>query len=142
MRTFRSRRARVVSIVVIVASLLLFGGVAVLMPSTGPGAWGPADRVAMLAIGVGIGILMSRYATIHATASDAGLTVRNLAGPRTLAWSEIDEVHFSGGMPWVRLHLHDGDELAVMAIQKADGPSAREDALELATLVRRGHDRG
>jgi hypothetical protein len=39
--------------------------------------------------------------------------------------------------PWVTLELDDGDELAVMAVQRADGQVAREEALRLARIVDR-----
>ena len=51
----------------------------------------------------------------------AGLTVRNLMLTRTVTWDEVIEVRFPDGAPWVTLELDDGDELAVMAIQRADG---------------------
>ena len=38
-------------------------------------------------------------------------------------------------MPWVTLDLADADTVAVMAIQKADGPSAQDEAQRLAQLV-------
>ena len=42
---------------------------------------------------------------------------------------------FGGGEPWVTLDLADGDTLAVMAIQRADGEDAVAEARRLATLV-------
>ena len=68
---------------------------------------------------------------------DAGLTVRNLMLTRTVTWDEIIEVRFPDGAPWVTLELDDGDELAVMAIQRADGQLARDEALRLARIVDR-----
>ena len=68
---------------------------------------------------------------------DAGLTVRNLMLTRTVTWDEIIEVRFPDGAPWVTIELDDGDELAVMAIQRADGQAARDEALRLARIVDR-----
>ena len=42
------------------------------------------------------------------------------------------------GDPWVMLDLSDGDVLAVMAIQRADGAYAVAEARRLATLVAAG----
>jgi hypothetical protein len=44
-------------------------------------------------------------------------------------------VQFGGGEPWVSLDLDDGDTLAVMAIQKADGEVSGREASRLAALV-------
>jgi hypothetical protein len=47
-------------------------------------------------------------------------------------------VRFGDGDPWVMLDLRDGDVLAVMAIQRADGAYAQAEARRLATLVAAG----
>ncbi len=86
---------------------------------------------------------LGRYASIKAVPDDAGLTVRNLMLTRTVTWDEIIEVRFPDGAPWVTVELDDGDELAVMAIQRADGQLARDEALRLARIVdRRWNARG
>jgi hypothetical protein len=78
---------------------------------------------------------MWRYASLSAVPSDSGLRVRNLLTTRALDWAEIVEVHLVVGAPWVTLDLDDGDTLAVMAIQKADGSFGRAEASRLAALV-------
>jgi hypothetical protein len=50
-------------------------------------------------------------------------------------WRSITDISFSGGDPWVSLELDDGDRLAVMAIQRADGEFGRAEAGRLAALV-------
>ena len=54
---------------------------------------------------------------------------------------EVEAVRFHGGAAWPVLALRDGDEVAVMAVQKADGGSASGEAQRLAQLVAR-HGRG
>ena len=44
-------------------------------------------------------------------------------------------MRFGSGRPWVQLDLADGDTLAVMGIQRADGACADAEARRLATLV-------
>jgi hypothetical protein len=127
---FRPRRARIVAVSVAVVSVLLFGAVGLLVPGAGP-----ADRVGIAGFGVAIGWLMWRYASLSAVPSDSGLRVRNLLVSRDLEWAEIVEVHLVVGAPWVTLDLDDGDTLAVMAIQKADGAYGRSEASRLAGLV-------
>jgi hypothetical protein len=89
----------------------------------------------LFGLGVVIAALAWRYASIIATPSREGLTVRNLVLTRTLEWPEIVGIQFGGGEPWVSLDLLDGDTLAVMAIQKADGEVAGREASRLAALV-------
>jgi Bacterial PH domain len=129
-KPFRPRRARVVAIWAGVVGLLLFGGLAALLPQAGA-----ADRAGIAAFGLVIAGFMWRYASLSATPTAAGLTVRNLLTTRHLDWAEVVEVHLVVGAPWVTLDLSDGDSLAVMAIQKADGEQGRAEASRLAALV-------
>ena len=130
MTPFRPRRARIVAVSVAVVSVLLFGGLGLVIPQAGV-----ADRVGIAAFGVAIAWLMWRYASLSAVPSAEGLRVRNLLLTRDLEWAEIVEVHLVVGAPWVTLDLDDGDTLAVMAIQKADGAYGRAEASRLAALV-------
>jgi hypothetical protein len=86
-------------------------------------------------LGVAIAVVAWRYASIRAVPSRDGLLVRNLVLSRTLTWPEIIGVQFGGGEPWVSLDLDDGDTLAVMAIQRADGDVSGREASRLAALV-------
>ena len=130
MRPFRPRRARVVAVTVGVVSVLLFGGLAVALPTAGA-----ADRAGIGAFGLAVAWFMWRYASLSAVPSASGLRVRNLLTTRSLDWAEIVEVRLVVGAPWVTLDLDDGDTLAVMAIQKADGSFGRSEASRLAALV-------
>ena len=76
-----------------------------------------------------------RQATVAAVPDPQGLTVRNLLLERRLSWADIVSVRFGQGRPWVQLDLADGDTLAVMGIQRADGRFASQEARRLATLV-------
>lgn len=116
-------------------SLAVFGVIAVIIPSQVDDRWGVGDRLMLFAFGVIIAVLAWRYASIRAVPSRQGLLVRNLVSSRTLEWSEVVGIQFGGGEPWVSLDLEEGDTLAVMAIQKADGVAAERDASRLAALV-------
>ena len=85
------------------------------------GQWGPGDQLALVALGAGIAAFLWRYASIRAVPDADGLTVRNLVVTRRVAWDEVVEVRFPEGAPWVTLELDDDDDLAVMAVQRADG---------------------
>lgn len=133
---FRPRRGRAVALTFQWGSLILFAALALILPATAGGAvWSAGDRVMFFLIGVAIAWVAHRYASIVAVPSREGLVVRNLIVKRTLTWPEVVSVHFGGGDPWVSLDLADADTVAVMAIQKADGPVALQEASRLAALV-------
>jgi hypothetical protein len=137
LRPFRSRRGRLVATVMAVVSLVVFGGIAILLPTNaGLTIWQPVDRSLVAGLGVVIAFACWRYATIRAVPSLEGLVVRNLVVTRTVAWAQVIDVEFGGGAPWVTLELDDTDTVAVMAIQRADGPTAMSEAQRLAGLVR------
>lgn len=132
---FRPRRARVVALWAGWCTLAVFGVIAVIIPSQVDDRWAIGDRLMLFAFGVLIAVLAWRYASIRAVPSRQGLLVRNLVVTRTLEWSEVVGISFGGGEPWVSLDLEDGDTLAVMAIQKADGAVGTREASRLAALV-------
>ena len=132
---FRPRRGRTVALVVAWSSLVVFGVIAVVMPAQADGRWGVGDRLMFFGLGVAVALVAWRYASIVAVPSRAGIVVRNLMLTRTLTWPEVVGIQFGGGEPWVTLDLEDGDSVAVMAIQKADGPVAGREASRLAALI-------
>jgi hypothetical protein len=134
----RPRRGRAVAIGFGIGSLVLFAGVALLMQRAGVRAWGLTDSVLMFGVGVLIALMMWRFAALRAVPSPSGLEVRNVLLTRRITWDEVEAVRFSGGDPWVLLDLTDGDQLAVMAVQRADGPYGRAEASRLAALVEAG----
>ena len=82
--------------------------------------------------------MLLRFGRLRADPSPAGLVVRNLVRREDLRWEQIVAVRFGDGDPWVMLDLSDGDVLAVMAIQRADGARALAESRRLATLVAAG----
>jgi hypothetical protein len=138
--TFRPRRGRVLPLVLAGVAVVVCTVVAVGMGAGG--AWQVGDQLALVGLGLALAAFLGRYASIKAVPDDAGITVRNLLLTRTVTWDEIIEVRFPDGAPWVTLELDDADELAVMAIQRADGQLGRDEAVRLARLVdRHWHDR-
>jgi hypothetical protein len=131
--SFRPLRTRQVAYPVGIAWMLLMAGLAFFLPVS----MGPADRAGFLLLGVGAVWFLHRQASVVAVPSEGGLFVRNLFLSRDLEWAEIVAVRFGGGDPWVTLDLSDGDTLAVMAVQRADGERAVAESRRLATLVAR-----
>lgn len=133
---FVPRRGRLVASVLAVLTLAIFLLVAIFVPER----FHLVDRLGFFLIGLGVAGLLSRYMTIRAVPRADGLLVRNLGPQQVVPWAEIEAVRFSDGMPWVRLDLADGDDLAVMAIQRADGSGSLDEAQRLSDLVG-GHQR-
>jgi hypothetical protein len=97
--------------------------------------YGWADRIlTVLFAGAGCGIIY-RQATVVAVPSEHGLRIRNLLVTTELAWPQVVRVNLMRGHPWVTLDLSDGDTIAVMAIQGADGEFGLAEARRLAALV-------
>ncbi len=127
---FRPRAARTVSLVLAVLVIALTAAIIVAMSELAIG-----DRIGFALVGLLIVWFLWRQASVAALADEDGLTVRNLLLTRRLAWAEIVSVRFGSGRAWVQLDLSDGDTLAVMGIQRADGAFAESEARRLATLV-------
>jgi hypothetical protein len=134
-RPFTPRLARWVAWAVAVAVVALALVLALALPSVAGDRVGTGDRVGIAAFGALVGWFLVRQATVRAVPGDQGLVVRNLLLTRRVAWAEVVSVRFGQGRPWVQLDLADGDTLAVMAIQAADGAWAMVEAGRLATLV-------
>jgi hypothetical protein len=98
-------------------------------------ATNPVDRLAIGGLGVALAWFCWRQATVRAVPDAEGLAVRNLFLNRRVEWAEVVSVRFGEGRPWAQLDLSEGETLAVMGIQRADGDFARSEASRLATLV-------
>ncbi len=131
---FRPRRGRVLPLVMASVAVVVCTVVAIGM---GAGGWRVGDQLALIGLGLALAAFLGRYASIRAVPDATGLTVRNLMLTRTVTWDEVIEVRFPDGAPWVTLELDDSDELAVMAIQRADGQFGRDEAMRLARIVDR-----
>jgi len=129
---FRPRLARVVTLAIAVAVLALTA----LLVTTMPGL-SPLDQTGFVLFGVAIAWFCWRQATVAAVPDATGLRVRNLLVTTHVTWAQIVSVRFGQGRPWVQLDLSDGDTLAVMGVQRADGEHAEHEARRLATLVAR-----
>lgn len=134
-RPLRPRAARLVSLPLGALTLAMMLALAVALPTLTGAPVSAPDRIGFVAFGVAVAWFLVREAGVRADPDTEGLTVRNLVRTRRLAWPEIVSVRFGPDRPWVQLDLADGDTLAVMAVQRADGDRARAEARRLATLV-------
>lgn len=138
--TFRPRRGRVVALVMAAGAVVVFAGVAWAAGGGAAGGqadalFGRGDQVIFTVLGMVIAAFLVRYALIRAVPDEAGVTVRNLVLTERVAWGDVEEVRFDGGSAWPHLELVDGQSIAVMAIQRADGPHAAAEASRLAALA-------
>ncbi|HST80147.1 MAG TPA: PH domain-containing protein [Kineosporiaceae bacterium] len=132
---FRSRRGRVIGWVAAIGQGVVLLAAAAILPWSGPNTVGWYDRFGFVVVAALIGGGLYRLASVSAVPSETGLVVRNVLLTRNLEWAEILGIHFGTGDSWVLLDLSDGDTLAVMAIQRADGQRATAEASRLATLM-------
>lgn len=132
---FRPVRTRRVAIGFALAQAVVLIALAVLAPGDGPIPWHWYDRAGIVLLALATAWVLSRFARLRADPGRLGLTVRNVIRRTDLDWAQIVAVQFGEGDPWVMLDLDDGDVLAVMAIQRADGPRAMAEARRLASLV-------
>lgn len=131
---FRPRVGRVVALGAGTLSLLVFVLIALLVPG-GPNGFGAMDRLLLVGCGLAIMAMLARYAAIVAVPSAEGIHVRNLFLSRDIRWDEVESVQMRQGDPWPSLILKDTDQVAVMAIQRADGISSRAQVGRLVALV-------
>lgn len=132
---FRTFRGRFGTPTAYGLALLSVGGCTfVALASTGQGA-DTANRIAIIVFGLLGGVIAWRFGAVRAIPDPTGLTVVNYATSRRLAWAEIVTVRFGPNDPWVHLDLADGDVLAVMGIQRADGEHAMSEARRLVALI-------
>ncbi len=132
---FVAVRGRRVAFSGAVAVVAVFCVIAVILPGSSSYPVVAADRLGLVGVGLGTGWLLWRFGRLSATPTPAGLQVSNLITTRSLEWAQIVAVQFRDGDPWASLDLSDGQTLAVMAIQRADGAAGRAQATRLATLV-------
>jgi hypothetical protein len=136
-RPFRPRAARVVSLVLAVAVLGMMILIAATLPRLTGGPATVSDRVGIAGFGVAVAWFLYRESAVRAMPDPAGMTVRNLVVTTRVSWAEVVSVRFGPDRPWVQLDLADGQTLAVMAVQRADGRRAADEARRMATLVAR-----
>ena len=133
---FRPKRGRLVAITLAFAAVVIFTFIGVFINASRIHDFQVSDRVLLASIGWILAALFWRYATIRAVPTREGLTVRNLFTTTRVTWPQVVAMQFGGGMPWPTLELNDTETLAVMAIQRSDGPRSVEEARRLYALVK------
>ncbi|GAB4081407.1 PH domain-containing protein [Modestobacter muralis] len=120
------RRLRLITALTAAGLVAVMSVVAVLLKSstTGVVSFQTADQVAMVGLGLamGAGVVLVGRSRVDADAS--GLRVRNVVVNHEVPWEAVRAVRFDQHSPWATLLLTNDDELAVSAVQAADGARA------------------
>ncbi len=120
------QRLRLITALAAAGLVAVMTVVAVLLKSstTGVVSFQTADQVAMVGLGLamGAGVLMIGRSRMEADAD--GVHVRNVVMNHQVPWSAVRAVRFDRHSPWATLLLTNDDELAVSAVQAADGERA------------------
>ena len=132
---FRPRRARLVIYPCVAVVLIALVGGAVLAPSEGASGWGLGSRLALVAVAVAVAYFLHRLADVRVIADEAGVSVVNIVHSRRLEWAEVVGVRLLRDDAWMMLDLSDGESMAAMGVQKADGAYAQEQAGRFARMV-------
>ncbi len=133
----RPRRLVVVGRTTAVVLVVVFTVVALLLRrGAGAEAFGVADQVAMVALGLLLAAPVLVLTRVRVVADSSGVRIRNLLGERSLPWQVVRGVRLDDGQPWASLDLHDDDTIAVMAVQANDREHAVRAVLALRALLR------
>jgi hypothetical protein len=120
------RRLRLITALAAAGLVAVMTVVAVLLKesTTGVVSFHTSDQVAMVGLGLamGAGVLLVGRSRVDADAD--GIRVRNVAISHELPWAAVRAVRFDEHSPWASLLLTNDDELAVSAVQAADGERA------------------
>jgi Bacterial PH domain len=95
----------------------------------------PAERVTLLALGVGTVVALHALMRCKVRATVDGLIVVNGYRRRELTWPEVLAVSLPSGAPWATLDLADGTSVSAMGIQGSDGAGAHRAVRQLRTLL-------
>ncbi|MGY1743864.1 MULTISPECIES: PH domain-containing protein [unclassified Blastococcus] len=116
------RRLRLICVLAGAAVVVAMTVVGLLLPSSSTGVvqFGWADQVAIIGIGICLGLGIVLIARSRVDADAAGIRVRNVFVRHELPWTAVRAVRFDRHSSWASLLLTNGDELSLLAVQAAD----------------------
>jgi Bacterial PH domain len=122
----RPVRLRRVAVGIAAVVVVLFVVIAALLGQTSSEGveFGPGDQIAMVLLGLlaAAGFLLLARPSVVADLD--GVRVRNIVTTKDVPWEVVRAVSFPDGSPWAMLDLADDDQIAVLAVQAADGQRA------------------
>jgi hypothetical protein len=120
----RTMRVVCAGLAVAVLAVMVVVGILLKSSSTGVVTFRTSDQVAMIGLGVVLAAGILLLARPRVDADDAGVRVRNILGSHDLPWAAVRSVRFDRTSSWASLLLVTGEEIALLAVQSADGERA------------------
>ncbi|WP_432498137.1 PH domain-containing protein [Kineococcus gypseus] len=133
---FRPRRARAVGLAVAGGLALVLLAMAVGLALSPGSGWTATDGFFFAVLGLLMCGAIVRIVSVRAVPTEDALVVRNVFLTHRVPWGAVVAVRMGRDDPWLTLDTDDGEDLAVMAVQRADGEHAEAEARRLARLVR------
>jgi hypothetical protein len=118
MRLLLTVAAAVVVVVMVFVALSLPGTTNTVV------AYGPVDQFAMVGIGLVLAGALIWLGRSRVDADAEGIRWRNIVLTHALPWSAVKAVRFDPKSSWASLLLTNTDEVALFAVQMADGERA------------------
>lgn len=101
--------------------LAVFTVVAVLLRGSDSGAiFHLSDQIAMVGVGLLLGLACASFGTPRVRADSRGIDVRNVGTTRHFDWDEVLSVSFPDGASFARLELPDDEYYPLLAVQAVD----------------------
>jgi hypothetical protein len=122
-RPVRLRRVAFGTAAVVVVLFVLLAGLLGRTSSEGV-EFGPGDQIAMVLLGVLVAVGVLVLARPAVVADLDGVRVQNIFTTKDVPWELVRAVSFPDGTPWAMLDLADDDQIAMLAVQAADGQRA------------------
>ena len=124
LRTFRPGGSRIVAYAVAVIMIVLTVFIGVALPSYI--VFTPFELLTLAAILITVLALLHAVGRSFVRVSEAGVEVVNGYRRREVAWGEIKGFAMNDGAPWPTMVYGDDERIILFAIQRSDGPYARE----------------
>ncbi|GAA4749533.1 hypothetical protein GCM10023328_35210 [Modestobacter marinus] len=120
------RRLRIITALMAAGLVLVMSIVALLLKesTTGVVSFHTSDQVAMVGLGLAMGAGVLLLGRSRVDADDSGVRIRNVVINHEVPWSAVRAVRFDQHSPWASLLLSNDDEVAIGAVQAADGERA------------------
>lgn len=114
----------------------VFTVVAVLLSESDTGAiFRLSDQIAMVGVGLILGLTCAAFGSPKVRADARGIEVRNVLTTKRFAWDEVLSVSFPDGASFARLELPEDEYYPLLAVQAVD----RHRAVEAVRGLRRLH---
>lgn len=135
LRVYRPLGARLVAATTAGVLTVLFAFLWLTLPDRVRDGFGPFQRLTLLAFFVLVLLILYGVFRTRVSASERGISVTNGFRRHDFDWAEVVRVALTQDRPWALVDLTDGSTVALMALQAADGPRAKQSTRELSAMV-------